>query len=287
LVPIQARGFSRVLNFYVAERFMSGSVEVQIEGALARVTLSNPAKFNAMSRSMWGELRAIFEDIQNTSTLKCVVVQGAIAPAASGQGSHFCAGGDISQYPAFRFEESSLRYFHENEVWGGLNAVLDCDVPVVASIDGNCMGAGVEIACCCDMRVASHGARFGAPIAKLGFPMAPREAALVMRGVGELTAREMLLSAGVLTAETMLQRGFLNQVVSGDDLAETVRGVVERICLLAPGAARLNKQSFRALATVEYAQAASNLIANAYRYAPDAEHREGISAFLEKRPARF
>jgi enoyl-CoA hydratase/carnithine racemase len=149
------------------------------------------------------------------------------------------------------------------------------------------MGAGVEIACCCDMRIASHGARFGAPIAKLGFPMAPREAELVMRGVGELTAREMLLSAGVLTAEAMLQRGFLNQVVSGDDLAETVRGVVERICLLAPGAARLNKQSFRALAPVEYAQAASNLIANAYRYAPDAEHREGISAFLEKRPARF
>ena len=78
--------------------------------------------------------------------------------------------------------------------------MLDCDVPIIAQIDGNCMGAGVEIASCCDIRVASEAARFGAPIAKLGFPMAPREAALVMRAVGELTAREMLLSAGVLDA---------------------------------------------------------------------------------------
>ncbi|WP_368784228.1 enoyl-CoA hydratase-related protein, partial [Acinetobacter baumannii] len=69
-------------------------------------------------------------------------------------------------------------------------------------------------ACCCDIRIAATGARFGAPIGRLGFPMAPREAALVLREAGAATAREMLLEAGVLTAAELQARGFLQRVVS-------------------------------------------------------------------------
>ncbi|MEO8012605.1 MAG: enoyl-CoA hydratase-related protein, partial [Polaromonas sp.] len=156
-----------------------------------------------------------------------------------------------------------------------------------AQIEGNCMGAGVEIASCCDIRLAAGSARFGAPIAKLGFPMAPREAALVMRAVGELTAREMLLSAVVLDAAEMKQRGFLNQVLAADALDDAVQERLRRILQLAPQAARLNKASFRALAHVPPAQAAINTIATAYDYAASGEHREGITAFMEKRPPAF
>jgi enoyl-CoA hydratase/carnithine racemase len=232
-----------------------------------------------MSRLMWGELRAAFELIQRRSDLRCVLVQG--------EGGHFCAGGDISEYADFRFKEASLRDFHENEVWGGLQAMLDCDVPIVAQIDGNCMGAGLEIASCCDIRIAADAARFGAPIAKLGFPMAPREAALVMRAVGELTAREMLLTAAVLDVAEMKQRGFLNLVVLADSLSAAVLACVDRIKTLAPHAARLNKQSFRALAQQLRVQVAINLIANAYTYADSSEHHEGVTAFIEKRPPQF
>ncbi|MES2052363.1 MAG: enoyl-CoA hydratase/isomerase family protein, partial [Pseudomonadota bacterium] len=181
---------------------MTATVSLDISGALARVTLSHTGKFNAMSRAMWVELRSVFLSIQNDPAIRCVLIKG--------EGGHFCAGGDISEYAGFRFAEASLRDFHENDVWGGLQAMLDCDVPVVAQIEGNCMGAGLEISSCCDIRMAAESARFGAPIAKLGFPMAPREAALVLRAVGELTAREMLLSAAVLDAAEMKQRGFLN-----------------------------------------------------------------------------
>jgi enoyl-CoA hydratase/carnithine racemase len=117
--------------------------------------------------------------------------------------------------------------------------------------------------------------------------MAPREAALVMRSVGELTAREMLLSAAVLEAHEMLQRGFLNRVVAASALEAAVLLCADRIGQLAPEAARMNKQTFRALAPVSIAQAATDLIANAYRYASSAEHREGVTAFMEKRPPRF
>jgi enoyl-CoA hydratase len=100
----------------------------------------------------------------------------ALRAGARGGRRIFCAGGDISEYAVVPLRRASLREFHENEVWGALQAMLDCDVPMVAQIEGACMGAGLEIASCCDMRIAGDTAKFGAPIAKLGFPMAPREA---------------------------------------------------------------------------------------------------------------
>ena len=263
---------------------MAGQVVFANEGPLATVTLAHPGKFNAMSRAMWRELKAVFEAIQRCTDLRCVTV--------CGEGGHFCAGGDIAEYPAFRFSEPDLREFHENDVWGGLDAMLRCDVPIIAQIDGNCMGAGVEIASCCDVRVAGASARFGAPIARLGFPMAPREAQLVAGALGGITAREMLLEAAVLDAPTLLLRGFLNQVVADADVAADALARARRIAALAPQAARLNKQTFRALNQslpgVGGSYIAIDSIVNqAYRYANSPEHREGIAAFLDKRKPAF
>jgi enoyl-CoA hydratase/carnithine racemase len=255
---------------------MSGHICLHVEDAIARVTLSNPAKFNAMSRAMWRELRQVFTELQPRSDVRVVVV--------AGEGGHFCAGGDIAEYTDFRFHPEGLRDFHENDVWGGLSALLACDLPVIAQIEGNCMGAGVEIASCCDIRLAGQGARFGAPIAKLGFPMAPREAELVVREVGLTTARQMLLEAAVLDASTLLARGFLHTVLHDADVPAEAQQRALRITRLAPQAARLNKQALRALAGGQEAEA---LVPTAYDYADSAEHREGISAFLAKRPPAF
>jgi enoyl-CoA hydratase/carnithine racemase len=202
----------------------------------------------------------------------------------AGEGGHFCAGGDIAEYTDFRFHPADLRNFHENDVWGGLSAMLACDLPIVAQIEGNCMGAGVEIASCCDIRVAGQGARFGAPIAKLGFPMAPREAELVAREVGLATARQMLLEAAVLDAPMMLARGFLQTVLQDAELPAEALQRAERMTRLAPQAARLNKQALR---TLVGGQGAEALLPTAYDYADSPEHREGIAAFLAKRPPHF
>ena len=251
------------------------------------VTLRHTGRLNAMSRAMWRQLRSVFESIQRSAEARCVLIEGADGA--------FCAGGDISEYPAFRFDAAQLRDFHENDVWGGLSAMLDCDVPIVARIAGACMGAGVEIASCCDIRIAATGARFGAPIARLGFPMAPREAQLVAGAVGELTARQMLLEAATFSAPDMLARGFLSRVVPDERLDAEALGTAQRVAGLAPQAARLNKQMLRALkvplALDGKAQAAIENIVNGasdpYAYADSAEHREGINAFLAKRPPAF
>lgn len=256
-----------------------------------RLTLSHAGKFNAMSRSMWAELKSVFTAVQQDASARCVFLQGD-------QG-HFCAGGDIAEYPAFRFDEAQLRHFHEHEVWGGLQAMLDCDVSIVARIEGNCMGAGMEIASCCDLRLAANNARFGAPIARLGFPMAPREAALLGQVAGATVVRAMLLAAEVFDATAMLGHGFLTRVHTPDALGGACRDVAVRMAGLAPQAARLNKQTLRALnqplAHMNYAHVAPELIANQssdaqgspYAYADSAEHREGIAAFLAKRSPVF
>ena len=248
------------------------AIALEREGAVARVRLAQPARLNAMSRAMWRELRSVFQELQRAGELRCVLLNGA--------GGAFCAGGDIAEYPEFRFEPGTLRDFHENEVWGGLEAMLACDLPIVAQIEGACMGAGLEIASCCDIRVAAAGAKFGAPIAKLGFPMAPREAQLVATAAGVSTARELLLEAAVLDAAEMKSRGFLHAVVPEAALPDEAEARCRRIAALAPGAARLNKQTLRAIANLQAHPAA-------YDYAPDPEHREGIAAFLQKRKPDF
>lgn len=253
------------------------AISLFVEGPLARVTLSHPGKFNAMSRAMWLELKAVFDSLSVGGSLRCVIL--------SGDAGHFCAGGDISEYPAFRFNEAALRGFHEDEVWAALQAVLDCPVPVVAQIEGNCMGAGMELASCCDIRVAGESALFGAPIARLGFPMAPREAQLVAREAGIAVVRAMLLEAAMFSAAEMQQHGFLNAVVMDAAVPAEVALHAGRIAALAPQTARLNKRLLRSVQ--EEGGVSSALLAEAYRYAPTAQHREGVAAFLAKRPPVF
>ncbi|KQU90070.1 enoyl-CoA hydratase [Variovorax sp. Root318D1] len=254
-------------------------VSLRREGAVAFVTLSNAGRLNAMTRGMWFELRAVFDGIRqgDDAELRCVVVRG--------EGGAFCAGGDISEYPSFRFDEASLREFHENEVWGALQAMLDCPLPMVAQIEGACMGAGLEIASCCDIRLAGASSRFGAPIAKLGFPMAPREAALVHGAIGDVLARDMLLATGVHGAQRLYDAGFLLQVLPDNEVVAAAQAHAARIAALAPQAARLHKRTFAMLKAG--AHSTESLLATAYDYADSAEHREGIDAFLAKRTPKF
>ena len=142
---------------------MSGQVRLQALGPVARVTLSHPGKLDAMSRAMWRELREAFLRLQSDGAVRCIVI--------TGENGGFCAGGDIAEYPSFRFEAEALRRFHEEEVWGALAAMLACEVPIVAQLEGACMGAGLEIACCCDLRIA--GAFRAVPLVPMSQALTP------------------------------------------------------------------------------------------------------------------
>jgi enoyl-CoA hydratase len=258
-----------------------GTVEWADAGALgvARVTLSNPGKLNAIDIGMWRALRALFERLQSLAAEhapRVVIVCGA--------GGQFASGGDIHEFAGFRFDEEALHDFHENTVAPALQAMLDCDIPLLAQIDGACIGGGLEVAACCDIRVCGESSRFGAPIAKLGFPMAPGELQMLSRVIAAAVLREMLLEARLFDAHEALRAGVVHAVVLDADVASIASHRAERIAALAPQAARINKQTLRQMAAG--GPTAAERRAH-FGYANGAEHREGIAAFIHKRPARF
>ncbi len=185
---------------------MTGSVRYTPPDAagIARLTLSNPGKLNALSVAMWRELRMHVAKLNKHSDGVRVVI-------VCGEGGQFASGGDIEEFPQFRFDAATLARFHEEDVRPALQALLDCDLPLLAQIDGACIGGGLEVAACCDIRIAGRGARFGVPIAKLGFPLAPAELEIVAAVVGPTLLRELLIEARVLDAQEALARGLVTR----------------------------------------------------------------------------
>ncbi|HET9821185.1 MAG TPA: enoyl-CoA hydratase-related protein [Burkholderiaceae bacterium] len=244
---------------------------------IARLTLANPGKLNALSAAMWRELRAGVERVVADAATRVVVV--------AGEGGQFASGGDIEEFPSFRFDAASLARFHEEDVLPALAALRDCELPLVAQIDGACIGGGLEIAACCDIRIAGAGSRFGVPIARLGFPMAPAELEVVVAVVGPTVLRELLIEARVLDALEARARGLVTRVVPDDQVAAEALAAARRIARLSPQAVRLNKRTLREFARPPLSLAAAR--EPYYHYAPSDEHREGLAAFIEKREPRF
>jgi enoyl-CoA hydratase/carnithine racemase len=260
---------------------MGGRVDFATAGAagVARLTLANPGKHNAIDIGMWQAIRACFEALQQLSpeaAPRCVLV--------CGEGDQFASGGDIAEFAGFRFDETALHDFHEHTVAPALQAMLDCDVPLVAQIAGACVGGGLEIAACCDIRVCGSSSRFGAPIARLGFPMAPAELQLLSQLFDAALLRSLLLEARLLDADEALRVGLVHAVLPDAELATQARQRAEHIAALAPAAARSNKRTLRQIA--RGGPTAIERRAH-FAYADSAEHREGITAFIAKRPPRF
>ncbi|HEX5687048.1 MAG TPA: enoyl-CoA hydratase-related protein [Ideonella sp.] len=247
---------------------------------IARLQFSHPGKLNALSVQMWRDLRALVEELNALPA-----AQGPRVIIVQGDGGSFVAGADIEEFPDFRFDTDTLAHYHEEVVAPALNALLDCERPLVAQIEGACVGGGLEIAACCDIRLCGESSRFGVPIAKLGFPMAPLEIEIVARVIGETCLRELLLEARVLNATEAHQRGLVTRVVPDAQVAAEARRSAEAMAVLSPQALRLNKRALRQFGRAHGSSADER--APHYAYAPSAEHREGLAAFNEKRPARF
>jgi enoyl-CoA hydratase len=258
---------------------MSGRVLTSLPDAqgIARITLANPGKLNALSAAMWRALREAVATLESDATTRVIVV--------AGEGGQFASGGDIEEFPQFRFDAATLARFHEQDVLPALLALRDCELPLVAAIEGACIGGGLEIAACCDIRIAGASSRFGVPIAKLGFPMAPAELEIVSAVVGPTVLRELLIEARVLNAQEAAARGLLTRVVADSEVLAQAQAAAERIAALSPQALRLNKRALREFTFPALSSAAQR--AAHYGYAPTNEHREGLAAFNEKRPPRF
>ncbi|WP_459614773.1 enoyl-CoA hydratase/isomerase family protein [Bordetella sp. 2513F-2] len=248
----------------------AGRILLARDGGIARVTLSHPGRLNAITVAMWQALRSTFETLAADDSVRCVLL--------AGEGGNFAAGADIREFPRERADAGGVRRYHREVLAPALRAIAACPHPVVAVIEGVCVGGGLEIACQCDLRLAGASARFGVPINRLGFPMAPDEMQGLLALAGRAATLAILLEGSVFPAAEALRLGLLTRVVADGELSEAADRCVARILQGAPAAARLNKRYVRRLAQPEPLTEAE--YDDAFSYAESRDHREGVRAFL-------
>ncbi len=248
----------------------------QRDGVIATVTLFNPTKLNALNARMWSRLRETMRELAADEGLRCVILRG--------EGGAFAAGGDLEEFKTARATVDLALAYHE-AVGEALTAIETCPHPTVAAIQGACVGGGLEIASACDLRIAGAGARFGAPIMKLGFSMYPGELAGFLKLVGPAVAKEILLEGRLLTAAEAYAKGLLTRVVADDEVLGEAQATAARIAAGAPQVARWHKQWIARLMdgrplTLDEKRAS-------FAFIGTEDYAEGMAAFAGKRPPRF
>ncbi len=262
----------------VAAKPAAGTVRSAREGHIATVTIENPGKRNALTVAMWEQLREVFVELAGDEELRCVIVQGA-----AGEG--FAAGADITEFDTVRRTRAQVEHFHEQVVFGTLSAIHACPVPVVALIEGACVGGGLEIASVCDLRIAGCSAQFGVPVNILGFPLAPAEMQWLYQLVGPAVTAELVFEGAILGAQEALAKGLLTRVVDDEVVAETAHACARRIVRGAPLAARANKRQLRHL--MGGASFTRETRIASYAFADTEDYRIGVQAFKDKTPPVF
>ncbi|CAB1370447.1 enoyl-CoA hydratase/isomerase family protein [Denitratisoma oestradiolicum] len=257
---------------------MNPDILCERDGDIATVTLFNPDKLNAVNGAMWRRLKVVMDELDGDECLRCVVLRG--------EGGTFAAGGDLEEFLTQRDTFERAQVYHGEWVAGALDSIVDCRHPSVALIEGVCIGGGLEIASCCDLRIAGAGARFGAPIMKLGFTMAHSELVGLVALAGPAVALEILLEGRILGAVEAYEKGLLTRVVADAEVAEEAYATARRIAAGAPMVARAHKKLVRRLMAQARALTESEVRDN-FAFLDSTDYQEGLAAFLAKRKPQF
>ena len=256
---------------------MAEPIIVTRDGSIATVALNNPERLNALNKPTWARLGEVMRELSADDTLRCVVLRGTGEKA-------FAAGADIAEFAGERADSKQARDYGEL-IHATMQSVAACKHPTVAMIKGACVGGGLEIAACCDLRICGSSSRFGVPINKLGLTMGYGELAGLLALVGRAVTLEILLEGRVFDAAEALQKRLVNRVVADEQVEAEARATARRIADGAPLVARWHKQFIERL-TVR-ASVAPDEWDEGFACFDTADYREGVAAFLAKRAPRF
>jgi enoyl-CoA hydratase/carnithine racemase len=245
-------------------------------GAIAFLTFNRPQARNAMTWAMYEGLEACCDHVERDDRVRVLVLCGAGDRA-------FVAGTDISQFRAFSTPEDALAYERNNNRYA--SRLENVPKPTIAMIRGACTGGGAAIAMCCDLRLASPDVRFGVPIARtLGNTLTTQNYVRLVALLGAARAKELLFTARLLGAEEGRALGVFNEIVEPERLEARTLELAEQIAANAPLTLRAAKEAVRRILERGRIEEAADLILMCYM---SEDFREGIAAFLEKRPARW
>ncbi len=259
---------------------MKSAILTETGEHIATITLSNPDKLNAIDAAMWRGLHEAMQQLSANNDIRCIVLRGAGEKA-------FAAGGDIEEFLSVRTNVDDAMRYH-GEVAAALDSIRACPIPTVAAIQGACIGGGLEIAGCCDLRIAGESARFGAPINKLGFSMYPGEMAGLLELAGAAVVLEILLEGRILSAAEALQKGLLTRLVADEKVFDEVASCAHRIAAGAPLVARWHKQWVHRLRDpLPLTPLSESEKRASFAFLETEDYREGLDAFLNKRKPDF
>jgi enoyl-CoA hydratase len=252
-----------------------GRVNYDKVGAVGTVTFDRPTARNALTPEMYATLDAICDAVAADADLRCVVFRGA-------GGKSFASGSDIAQFLEFDSGEDGVAY--EEKMSAHLAKVAAIPCTTIAVIEGFAVGGGLNIAACCDLRIATTETRFGVPIAKgLGNCLAIDCYARLLLGFGEGRVRRMLLLGDLLDTSEAIASGFLLKAVSAEALDTEVGALVAQVLSNAPLSMKASKAALHALTANQIAE-----LRDTIRLVYGSEDfRTGVRAFLGKTPPQW
>lgn len=255
-------------------------IVVRRELPLGWVIVNRPAQRNALNAAMWHALGEAVQALAQEDAVRVIIVTGAGDQA-------FIAGADIAELKA-QTENAQLIELNIRESLVGLNAITIAAKPVISMINGACFGGGVLVAATCDLRFASATAQFGIPAGKLGlaYPFDEGVARLVNL-IGPANAADVLLSGRAFDAENARQMGLVNGVLPPEKLEGYTREYALKLAETAPLSLAAHKLAIQQAQLSEAERDRPACLAAIKRCYESADHREGLQAFLDKRPPRF
>lgn len=248
------------------------------KGRIAYITLNRPEVLNAFNRAMHERLREIWLDFREDSEAWVAVVTGAGERA-------FSSGQDVREIGTLRAERAQ-RTFWETWFGGDIQEGLEVWKPIVAAVNGYCLGEGLTFIMACDFRIASERASFGFPEVTLALPTIVG-AVRAPRLVGLGNALELLLTGDRIDAQRALQMGLVHRVVPQDAVKAEAEGLAERLCRNGPVALRCTKEAAIRGLDLPFAEAVRMGEALRRLALQSEDVAEGVQAFLEKREPRF
>jgi len=251
----------------------------EIKNHVAIITLNRPEARNAFSHEMITLWNDYLKQARGNNTVRVIIVTGA--------GDTFCSGGDIREMAEGRLQSWDMKSF----LWDGVHRIIltleDLDKPVIAAINGAAMGAGMDMAIMCDIRMCSENARFAESYINMGVIAGDGGAYFLSRLVGTSKALELLLTGEVVSPEEALQLGIVNRVVPHEDLTKETIALAETIAHKPPLAVRMMKRSVYQAQTVSLRSHLDYISSQMALLSETDDHREAAQAFLEKRAPVF
>jgi enoyl-CoA hydratase len=258
---------------------MTDKIISRREDGVGHVVFNNPEKRNAVSLDMWQAVEAALDRFAAEDDVRVVVLSGA-------GGKAFVSGADVSKFEEERSGAEAVTHYNATtaRIYAKLNTFAK---PTIAQITGSCVGGGVALAVCCDLRICGQGSRFGIPAAKLGLGYGFAGLQRLVDLIGPAFAKEMLFTARLFSAAEAYEMGLVNRIVPDDQVAGYVADCARTIS----GNAPLTVGAVKAVIGEVLKDPAERDLARCERLVQacfaSRDYVEGRQAFLEKRPPRF